>query len=99
MNGRHSIGKERAIALYNSGFWKDLSDEEIFRFQFFLEELCMPFGVFHGAAETTLGRSVWTHEFAFWDTLRAEYMGEKSAPTMEEIVGLLPADKVILVQA
>lgn len=94
--GRHSIGRDKAIRLYKSEWWKGLTAREIVAFQLFTEELCMPFGEFHGAAEKTLGRSVWTHEFAGDDLVR-EFLGEKSAPTMQEILELIPAEKRIVV--
>ena len=57
----------------------------------------MPFGVFHEAIEKVLNRSVWTHEFAFRDQMIKEYLGEKPAPSFEEILALIPADKLIIV--
>ena len=32
----------------------------------FESKLCMPFSIFQEAVEKTLGRPVWTHEFAFY---------------------------------
>lgn len=86
-----SIGKEKAIALYNSGWWKIKTAREIAEFQMLTEELSMPFGVFQQAVEETLGRSVWTHEFAAWEKLVAELFGERPAPSFQEILDLIPA--------
>jgi hypothetical protein len=54
--------------------------------------------VFHEAIEKTLGRPVFTHEFAFRDELRKELYGEKEPPTLEEICALIPEEKLILIK-
>jgi len=87
--------KQEAIALYDSGFWKGMDFKARAEFQLYEDKLCMPFDVFHEAVEKALGRSVWTHEFATSDALRAELRGDRRAPTMEEIIDLIPADKRI----
>jgi len=91
--------KEKAKQLYESKFWEGMTYEERAKFQLFEDMLCMPFGVFHEAVEKVLGRSVWTHEFAFPDSLRKEFLKEKPAPTMAEIIGLIPADKQVIAAA
>jgi len=93
------VTKEQAVKLAESGFWKDLTHRQIAEFQFNEPLLCMPFAVFHEAVEKTLGRSVWTHEFALaYDAIKAELMGERPAPTFAEILELIPAEKrVVLV--
>lgn len=97
-NKRQSIGRENAIKLHDSSWWTGLEPRVIAEFQFFTEELCVPFGVFHEAIEKTLGRPVWTHEFVLnWDGIAAELRGEKSAPTMDEIMSLIPAEKRIII--
>jgi len=58
----------------------------------------MPFEDFHAAIEKALGRSVWTHEFAFADSLMAEFLGERPAPSMQDILDLIPPEKRILIQ-
>lgn len=90
------LTKEQAIALHDDECWKDWTHRQRFEFQLHQDCLCMPFNVFHEAAEKALGRSVWTHEFAFRDDLVKEFYMDKSKPTMKEIIGLLPADKTIL---
>lgn len=89
--------KEQAIQLADSKWWEGVSDHDIVMFQLFEEKLCMPFGRFHEAVEKALGRSVWTHEFAF-DGLKQEFLGDKPAPTWDEIVNLIPEEKRIIVQ-
>ena len=93
------ITRAYAKALYESGFWESMSDKERAMFQLFEDRLCMPFDVFHAAIEKALGRPVWTHEFALNRAgLQAELLGDAPRPTMDEIVGLIPAEKLIVCQ-
>jgi len=71
------LTKEQAIKMYESEIWKDMSLEQIGKFQLFQDLLCVPFDKFHEAIEKLLNRPVWTHEFAFKDELIKEYLGEK----------------------
>jgi hypothetical protein len=92
------LTKEEAIALHDSGEWKKWSHEQRAVFQMNQECLCMPFGVFHEAVEKALGRPVWTHEFGLnVEGLKAELAGKQDAPTMAEIIGLIPAEKLLVV--
>jgi hypothetical protein len=97
----NSIGKEAAIKLYESGWWKGKSAEEIVDVQLFTDELVIPFGDFHAAVEKALGRPVWTHEFGStgYEHIVKEYLGDEPAPTMEQILALVPADKLIVIGA
>lgn len=53
----------------------------------------------HGAVEEALGRPVWTHEFGTnFDGIVQELLGEKDAPTLQEIMDLIPAEKRIIVE-
>lgn len=89
-----------AIAFHDAGEWKSWTAKQRATFQIHQECLCMPFGEFHRAVEEALGRPVWTHEFGVnLDGLKAELAGQKDAPTMEEIIALLPAEKVVIVAA
>lgn len=99
MPTNRTITREHAIALAESEFWRDMNYRERAEFQLFTDKLCMPFDVFHEAIEKTLGRPVFTHEFGLdHDGLKRELMGERAAPSFDEIIGLIPADKrVILV--
>lgn len=94
-----SIGRDAAIALAESEWWIGKSPDEIARIQFGTRELCMPFDVFHQSVEAALGRPVWTHEFARMDLLMTEMSGDRPAPTMDEIVAMVPEDKRLLVRA
>lgn len=88
--------KEQAIAFAKSGEWKDWTDEEIVRFQLYQKKLCMDFHRFHVALGHVLGRSVYTHEMANWDAIVDEYEGERTAPTFEEIINMIPEEKRFL---
>lgn len=99
MKAKHSIGKEMAISLFESGWWKERPAKEVATFQMFTVELSMPFTEFHRALEEALGRPVWTHELGLnADGIRAELLGERPAPTMEEIIGLIPVEKRIVIE-
>jgi hypothetical protein len=93
------LTKEQAVALAQSKVWQDWTDEEIVRFQLFQDRLCMNFSRFHEAVEKVLDRPVFTHEFAtrFIDDLKKEYLGVKKAPTLEEIINLIPEEKRIVI--
>ena len=89
--------KDEAIALHDSKFWESMSPEDRAMFQLWEPLLCMPFDVFHEAIEKTLGRPVWTHEFESPDSLKVEMLGLRPAPTMEQIINLIPEEKRILI--
>lgn len=86
--------KESAIALAETKFWEGMTQRQIAEFQMCEEKLCMPFSVFHEAVEKTLGRPVYTHEFGLnFQGLKDELFNGKPAPTLEEILKLIPEDK------
>ena len=90
--------KEEAIALGETKFWEKMTPREIATFQMYEDKLCMPFDVFHKAIEEALGRPVWTHEFGLnREGLRKELTGDAPAPSMEDILNLIPAEKRIVV--
>ncbi len=89
-----SIGRSRAIALFESGWWLDRPAREVAKFQLFTAELCLPFDVFHRALEETLRRPVWIHELGLnLDGIFQEFLDERDAPSVEEILALLPPEK------
>ena len=95
---RKSIGRENAIALAETKWWIDRSSYEIAYFTMLVEELCLPFDVFHQAITDALGRPVYTHEFGLnWDGLWEELNGERTSPTVEEIINLIPKEKLLIV--
>lgn len=90
--------RDQAIALFESKFWETMGFRERAMFQLFEDKLCMPFEVFHEAIEKALDRPVFTHEFGLNpDGLKAELMGEAPAPTFEQILALIPADKRVII--
>lgn len=60
---RQRIGKDKAIAMYDSGWWEGKTQREIAEFQVITNELCIPFDKFHKAVEATIGRPVQSIEF------------------------------------
>ncbi len=97
ISSTQKLTKEQAIILYNSGWWKEKTPEEIVKFQLFEPRLCMPFSEFHKAIEIVLNRPVFTHEFGSRGRLKEEYLGEKPAPTFDEIMAIIPEEKRVLV--
>jgi hypothetical protein len=92
--------KDEAIALSKTEFWTAMSYRERAMFQMFEDKLCMPFDVFHEALEKTLDRPVWTHELAMnYDGIKKELLGERPAPTFEDILNMIPAEKRVIVFA
>ena len=91
------LTEKEAIQFHNSKLWEDMSAHEKVSLQLFQELLCMPFDVFHEAIEECLGRPVFTHEFAYIEMLRQEFLGEKESPTLEGIINLIPEEKRLLV--
>lgn len=93
------MSREEAIKLAESGWWEHATPRQIAEFQLSERLLCMPFNKFHEAVEKALGRPVWTHEFGTAGAagIKAELMGEKPAPTMAEIIELIPPEKRIVV--
>ena len=94
---QQSIGKERAVRLADSKWWVGKTYREIAKFQLFTAELCCDFDVFHEALEKSLGRPIWTHEFANIDAIHREFLGIGEPPTLREIMDMIPAEKRILI--
>lgn len=92
------LTKEDAVALHDSGFWEAMTYRDRALFQLSENLLCMPFSVFHEAVEKSLGRSVFTHEFAHMGALLKELLGEKPAPSFEEILALIPPEKLVIIK-
>lgn len=90
--------KEQAVTLADSKFYESLTARQIAEFQLTEDLLCMPFDVFHRALEETLGRPVRTHELIDRNALISEMLGDRAAPTFEEILDLIPAEKRIVIQ-
>ncbi len=78
--------REEAIAFAESEQWKGLTEKQRACLQLSEDCLCMPFGVFHAAVESALGRPVWTHEFANRESLVAELSGTIGPATMADVM-------------
>jgi hypothetical protein len=91
------LTEAQAKALAESKFWEPMSHRERAEFQLFTRRLCMPFSVFHEAMEKSLGRPVWTHEFADQESLQQELMGHRPPPSFDEIMNMIPAKNRIVV--
>jgi len=91
------LTKEQAIAFAENKLYEGMTARQIAEFQLSQDLLCMPFEVFHKAMEEALGRPVFTHEFAFADSLRKELFGTKPSPTFEEIINLIPEEKRVII--
>ena len=94
------LTEQQAIDIYESGVWKEWSLEKRAKFQMSQKCLMMPFGKFHEAVEKTLGRPVWTHEFALsYGGIKAELFDGAEPPTMQEIIELIPEEKRIIIKS
>ena len=89
--------EREAIRLVETEWWIDCPQRERVKLQLFEDRLIMPFALFHKDVEEVLGRSVWTHEFADIESLRKEFLKERPAPSMQNILNLIPAEKRIVV--
>lgn len=91
--------REEAIAFAKSGKWKEMSDRERALFQMYQKKLCMPLEVFYSSLREALGRPVYNHELAGagWDTIIMELLGEVEAPSLEDIINLIPEEKRVIV--
>ncbi len=94
----NQVTEEQAIELSKSNFWESMDFRARAGFQLFQTRLCMPFSVFHEALEKSLGRGVFTHEIGLnYEGLCKEFLGESPAPTFQQILEMIPADKRVLV--
>ena len=91
------LNEQEAKALYESKEWESWDDKTLATFQLLQDKLCVDFSRFHAAIEKTLGRPVYTHEFGLnRDGLIKELLGEKPAPTLKEIIEMIPEEKRII---
>lgn len=83
---QHSIGRKKAIKLFESGWYKKLSSKEIVLFQLFVKELSIPFSVFHKELEKQIKRPIFTHELVMnLGGIMDDFLGGKPDPTFKEI--------------
>lgn len=91
------LTKDEAIKMGESDIWKTMTAQEITAFQLYQELSCIPFQVYHENIEKALGRLVYTYEFASSENLKKEFLGISRAPTLEEIISLIPSEKLLIV--
>jgi len=89
--------REDAVRFAESEWWESVPLVDAARFQLHEDKLVMPFDKFHEGVEALLGRPVFTHEFAFIDSLRGEAASMREAPSLNEILALIPKDKLCVV--
>lgn len=88
--------QEEAVTMADSKWWESVPLKDAAHFQLFEDRLVMPFDLFQKGVEELLGRPVWTHEFAFAKDaggLREQAQGKATAPTMQQILDLIPEEK------
>lgn len=81
-----------AIAIFKSEIWATWTDEQIFRVQAWQQHCCVPFHRFRQAVQRMFTRQVHLHELVSLVDIQREYLKNKSPPTFEEILWLLPID-------
>jgi hypothetical protein len=88
----------QALEMADSKWWVGMSDRDVAMFQLHQPLLCMPFAAFQATVERALMRPVFTHEFSGgnMEILRSELRGEISAPTLDQIMDLIPVEKRII---
>jgi hypothetical protein len=94
------LTREQAIAMHDSGAWRSWTDIERASFQMIQRCLCMPFDEFHKSLEAAIGRPVWTHELGLnHESLLRELAGIDGHPSMKQIIGLIPPEKLLIAAA
>ena len=93
------LSRAAAVALYDSGFWRFLNAEERACLQLKEDRMCMPFSVFHAAVEVCLQRRVHVTEYLRPGSLLKELAGDGPGPRMEDILELVPQEKLPLLVA
>ena len=91
--------RQEAIDFADSKEWYHWNDRELVAFQLYQEICCVPFEYFHAALERELGRGVYIHELGEktnWRNIVNEFLGNRPAPSLHDIISLLPAEKVII---
>jgi hypothetical protein len=91
------LSKEEAIEIGKSGVWKEWDATKKVLVQLFNDLMCIPISEYQNALNEVLGRLVLTHELAYPDMLRDEYLTLRPPPTMQEIIDLMPGDRPLIV--
>lgn len=93
------LTEEQAVQIYKAGDWRKWTPKQLVCFQMNQDRLCVPFHEFHSAVNDVFGRAVFTHEFADRKRLLEELEGVVAAPSMDEIMALLPQEKTVVVSS
>lgn len=91
------LTQAEAIACCENKHWEKWGMAERALFQACQDRLCMPLDVYKEALRVTLGRPVFSHEIGYPELLKAEILGLANSPTLDQIIALLPKDKIIIV--
>lgn len=91
------LTEKEAIALAKTGWWKKKDSYSIALFQLQQRKLCMNISDFHKAVGEALNRPVYNHELAKSDLLLQELLGEREAPSFNDILCMIPEDKLMIV--
>jgi hypothetical protein len=91
------LTEDQAVRMAHSRWWVGMDPRDVAMFQLHEPRLCMNLSDFHHAAERALGRPVYIHELGLnRGELIRELIGERPAPTLSEIVRLIPASKRVV---
>ncbi len=89
---------EQAVAMCRSRWWEGLDPRTAVLRQMSESYFIMPWMTLHEMLSKALDRPVFSHEILnLRGSLRKELLGDKPAPTIEEILALIPAERRILV--
>lgn len=80
------ISFERALEIYNSGWWRGMEPREVASIQLQQRRVCVVWGEFTDIVQEALGRGVFSHEFIDGERLLAELNGMSPAATVEESI-------------
>lgn len=92
--------REEAIEIAESGIWQEWSADRIVGLFLFDGEgrLFCPIDVLYASLRESFGRPVYTHELAESNigNIREEFLRDREPPTLEEILDLIPEEKLII---
>ena len=91
------LTREEAIAFSDTDAYAKMTEKEVAAFQLQQELLCVPMNEFKRVLEVALHRPVFTHELVNPASLLKELYGEKEPPTFDEILGLIPKGKKVVI--
>ena len=89
MSPRISIGKEQAIQIYDTEWWKEKSYREIAFYQLFTAEIICPFDVFLYALGKSLNRKLDEHDLGWnYTGICRDFLGQRAESTFQDILKL-----------